>query len=214
MRDFFLLPGASAAAMLIFILPSAFYIKLVKKESMKSVQKIGVSTQFSEPAVRLSCSGWTHELNINLFLLSRPLPSSCAAWWSWSAAWASSFWTGPATPHLVQTHIPTDTKAPPLPLQAARGGRADTSSTGLLTTTQPTKIENLLYKKKNTRTHLMLSFDFLSNRPLPFQENVTKLCTVCCYRPQRWCFTCFLLFLLFLFFSLSIFLVFTLFFCV
>lgn len=28
--------------MLIFILPSAFYIKLVKKESMKSVQKIGV----------------------------------------------------------------------------------------------------------------------------------------------------------------------------
>lgn len=34
--------GASAAAMLIFILPSAFYIKLVKKESMKSVQKIGV----------------------------------------------------------------------------------------------------------------------------------------------------------------------------
>lgn len=35
--------GASAAAMLIFILPSAFYIKLVKKESMKSVQKIGVS---------------------------------------------------------------------------------------------------------------------------------------------------------------------------
>lgn len=34
--------GASAAAMLIFILPSAFYIKLVKKEPMKSVQKIGV----------------------------------------------------------------------------------------------------------------------------------------------------------------------------
>lgn len=33
----------SAAAMLIFILPSAFYIKLVKKEPMKSVQKIGVS---------------------------------------------------------------------------------------------------------------------------------------------------------------------------
>lgn len=37
--------GASAAAMLIFILPSAFYIKLVKKESMKSVQKIGVSNR-------------------------------------------------------------------------------------------------------------------------------------------------------------------------
>lgn len=39
----FFFPGASAAAMLIFILPSAFYIKLVKKESMRSVQKIGVS---------------------------------------------------------------------------------------------------------------------------------------------------------------------------
>uniref|UniRef100_A0A4W5KIK1 Sodium-coupled neutral amino acid symporter 2 n=1 Tax=Hucho hucho TaxID=62062 RepID=A0A4W5KIK1_9TELE len=43
-RDIFGFIGASAAAMLIFILPSAFYIKLVKKESMKSVQKIGVRT--------------------------------------------------------------------------------------------------------------------------------------------------------------------------
>uniref|UniRef100_A0A8C7Q7H3 Sodium-coupled neutral amino acid symporter 2 n=1 Tax=Oncorhynchus mykiss TaxID=8022 RepID=A0A8C7Q7H3_ONCMY len=41
-RDIFGFIGASAAAMLIFILPSAFYIKLVKKEPMKSVQKIGV----------------------------------------------------------------------------------------------------------------------------------------------------------------------------
>ncbi|KAK1166840.1 sodium-coupled neutral amino acid transporter 2-like [Acipenser oxyrinchus oxyrinchus] len=40
-RDIFGFVGASAAAMLIFILPSAFYIKLVKKEPMKSVQKIG-----------------------------------------------------------------------------------------------------------------------------------------------------------------------------
>ncbi|CAH2277980.1 sodium-coupled neutral amino acid transporter 2 [Pelobates cultripes] len=40
-RDIFGFIGASAAAMLVFILPSAFYIKLVKKESMKSVQKIG-----------------------------------------------------------------------------------------------------------------------------------------------------------------------------
>ncbi|XP_051547482.1 sodium-coupled neutral amino acid symporter 2-like [Myxocyprinus asiaticus] len=40
-RDIFGFIGASAAAMLIFILPSAFYIKLVKKESMKSMQKIG-----------------------------------------------------------------------------------------------------------------------------------------------------------------------------
>ncbi|TRY68174.1 hypothetical protein DNTS_016561 [Danionella cerebrum] len=42
-RDIFGFIGASAASMLIFILPSAFYIKLVKKESMKSVQKIGAT---------------------------------------------------------------------------------------------------------------------------------------------------------------------------
>ncbi|KAM9845619.1 sodium-coupled neutral amino acid symporter 2 [Aulostomus maculatus] len=42
-RDIFGFIGASAAAMLIFILPSAFYIKLVKKETMKSVQKIGAT---------------------------------------------------------------------------------------------------------------------------------------------------------------------------
>ncbi|XP_066523427.1 sodium-coupled neutral amino acid symporter 2 [Hoplias malabaricus] len=42
-RDIFGFIGASAAAMLIFILPSAFYIKLVKKESMMSLQKIGAA---------------------------------------------------------------------------------------------------------------------------------------------------------------------------
>uniref|UniRef100_A0A8C1RCA7 Sodium-coupled neutral amino acid symporter 2 n=1 Tax=Cyprinus carpio TaxID=7962 RepID=A0A8C1RCA7_CYPCA len=42
-RDIFGFIGASAAAMLIFILPSAFYIKLVRKESMKSVQKMGAT---------------------------------------------------------------------------------------------------------------------------------------------------------------------------
>uniref|UniRef100_A0A8C4SHY3 Sodium-coupled neutral amino acid symporter 2 n=1 Tax=Erpetoichthys calabaricus TaxID=27687 RepID=A0A8C4SHY3_ERPCA len=42
-KDIFGFIGASAAAMLIFILPSAFYIKLVQKESMKSVQKIGAT---------------------------------------------------------------------------------------------------------------------------------------------------------------------------
>ncbi|XP_072408037.1 sodium-coupled neutral amino acid transporter 4-like [Chiloscyllium punctatum] len=40
-RDIFGFIGASAATMLIFILPSACYIRLVKKESMKSMQKIG-----------------------------------------------------------------------------------------------------------------------------------------------------------------------------
>uniref|UniRef100_A0A4W4EVV8 Sodium-coupled neutral amino acid symporter 2 n=1 Tax=Electrophorus electricus TaxID=8005 RepID=A0A4W4EVV8_ELEEL len=40
-RDIFGFIGASAAAMLIFILPSAFYIKLVQKEPLRSFQKIG-----------------------------------------------------------------------------------------------------------------------------------------------------------------------------
>ncbi|KAL4640700.1 sodium-coupled neutral amino acid transporter 2-like [Arapaima gigas] len=42
-RDIFGIIGASAAAMLIFILPSAFYIRLVKKEPMHSFQKIGAT---------------------------------------------------------------------------------------------------------------------------------------------------------------------------
>ncbi|XP_013873877.1 sodium-coupled neutral amino acid symporter 2 [Austrofundulus limnaeus] len=40
-KDIFCFFGASAASMLIFILPSAFYIKLVKKEPINSQQKIG-----------------------------------------------------------------------------------------------------------------------------------------------------------------------------
>lgn len=39
----FPLSGASAATMLIFILPAAFYLRLVKKEPLRSPQKIGVS---------------------------------------------------------------------------------------------------------------------------------------------------------------------------
>lgn len=35
--------GASSATMLIFILPAAFYLKLVKKEPLRSPQKVGVS---------------------------------------------------------------------------------------------------------------------------------------------------------------------------
>lgn len=42
-RDIFGFIGASAAAMLVFILPSAFYLKLVTKESSRSVQKIGAT---------------------------------------------------------------------------------------------------------------------------------------------------------------------------
>ncbi|XP_051885977.1 sodium-coupled neutral amino acid transporter 4 [Pristis pectinata] len=42
-RDIFGFIGASAATMLIFILPSACYIRLVKKESMRSMQKIGAA---------------------------------------------------------------------------------------------------------------------------------------------------------------------------
>ncbi|XP_046763180.1 sodium-coupled neutral amino acid transporter 4 isoform X3 [Gallus gallus] len=40
-KDIFGFIGASSATMLIFILPSAFYLRLVKKEPMRSPQKIG-----------------------------------------------------------------------------------------------------------------------------------------------------------------------------
>lgn len=40
-RDIFGFIGASAATMLIFILPAAFYLRLVKKEPLRSPQKIG-----------------------------------------------------------------------------------------------------------------------------------------------------------------------------
>ncbi|KAK7808124.1 hypothetical protein U0070_021417 [Myodes glareolus] len=65
-RDIFGFIGASAAAMLIFILPSAFYIKLVKKESMRSVQKIGALLFFISGIVVMTGSmalivlDWVH----------------------------------------------------------------------------------------------------------------------------------------------------------
>ncbi|XP_015674941.1 sodium-coupled neutral amino acid transporter 4 [Protobothrops mucrosquamatus] len=41
-KDIFGFIGASAATMLIFILPAAFYLRIVKKEPLRSPQKIGV----------------------------------------------------------------------------------------------------------------------------------------------------------------------------
>ncbi|XP_056101351.1 sodium-coupled neutral amino acid symporter 2 [Rhinichthys klamathensis goyatoka] len=55
-RDIFGFIGASAAAMLIFILPSAFYIRLVEKESMRSVQKIGALLFLIMGVVVMICS--------------------------------------------------------------------------------------------------------------------------------------------------------------
>nr|XP_020651189.1 sodium-coupled neutral amino acid transporter 4 [Pogona vitticeps]XP_020651190.1 sodium-coupled neutral amino acid transporter 4 [Pogona vitticeps]XP_020651192.1 sodium-coupled neutral amino acid transporter 4 [Pogona vitticeps] len=43
-KDIFGFIGASAATMLIFILPAAFYLRLVKKEPLRSPQKIGALT--------------------------------------------------------------------------------------------------------------------------------------------------------------------------
>ncbi|XP_023666234.1 sodium-coupled neutral amino acid symporter 2-like [Paramormyrops kingsleyae] len=68
-RDIFGVIGASAAGMLIFILPSAFYIKLVKKEPMNSIQKIGaVLFLILGFVVMISCMSlimldWFHNTN-------------------------------------------------------------------------------------------------------------------------------------------------------
>lgn len=48
---------------------------------------------------------------------------------------------------------------------------------------------------------------------MPFQENVNELCTVCCYRPQRWCFTCIFSFYFYFFHCFSLFCVFCFVFC-
>ncbi|XP_057174916.1 sodium-coupled neutral amino acid transporter 4 isoform X1 [Ursus arctos] len=49
--------GASSATMLIFILPAVFYLKLVKKEPLRSPQKVGVSKACNFPF--LHCSSTT-----------------------------------------------------------------------------------------------------------------------------------------------------------
>ncbi|XP_078273417.1 sodium-coupled neutral amino acid transporter 4 isoform X2 [Rhinoraja longicauda] len=65
-RDIFGFIGASAATMLIFILPSACYIRLVKKESMRSMQKIGatiflvIGIIFMIGSLTLIVSDWIH----------------------------------------------------------------------------------------------------------------------------------------------------------
>lgn len=65
-RDIFGFIGASAATMLIFILPSACYIRLVKKESMRSMQKIGATIFlvmgiiFMVGSLTLIVSDWIH----------------------------------------------------------------------------------------------------------------------------------------------------------
>ncbi|XP_037551870.1 sodium-coupled neutral amino acid transporter 2 [Nematolebias whitei] len=55
-KDIFCFFGASAASMLIFILPSAFYIKLVKKEPINSPQKIGAVLFLACGIVVMVCS--------------------------------------------------------------------------------------------------------------------------------------------------------------
>ncbi|MGH0125196.1 UNVERIFIED_CONTAM: hypothetical protein FKN15_029535 [Acipenser sinensis] len=65
-RDIFGFIGSSAATMLIFILPAAFYIKLVKSIPLKSPQKIGalvflvVGIVFMIGSMSLIVSDWIH----------------------------------------------------------------------------------------------------------------------------------------------------------
>uniref|UniRef100_A0A669D1K1 Solute carrier family 38 member 4 n=1 Tax=Oreochromis niloticus TaxID=8128 RepID=A0A669D1K1_ORENI len=61
-RDIFGFIGASAATMLIFILPAAFYLRLVKSLPLRSPQKIGVSMQKHTQCFLLlsHCIGFLH----------------------------------------------------------------------------------------------------------------------------------------------------------
>ncbi|XP_053318227.1 sodium-coupled neutral amino acid transporter 4 [Spea bombifrons] len=65
-KDIFGFIGASAATMLIFILPAAFYLRIVKKEPLRSPQKIGalifliVGIIFMIGSMSLIISDWVH----------------------------------------------------------------------------------------------------------------------------------------------------------
>ncbi|XP_043943827.1 sodium-coupled neutral amino acid transporter 2-like [Protopterus annectens] len=65
-RDIFGFIGASAATMLIFILPAAFYLRLVKKEPLRSPQKIGalvfliIGIFFMMGSLTLIVLDWVH----------------------------------------------------------------------------------------------------------------------------------------------------------
>ncbi|KAG9490241.1 hypothetical protein GDO78_005891, partial [Eleutherodactylus coqui] len=65
-KDIFGFIGASAATMLIFILPAAFYLRIVKKEPFRSPQKIGalvfllVGFLFMIGSMSLIISDWIH----------------------------------------------------------------------------------------------------------------------------------------------------------
>ncbi|XP_063783428.1 sodium-coupled neutral amino acid transporter 4 [Pseudophryne corroboree] len=65
-KDIFGFIGASAATMLIFILPAAFYLRIVKKEPFRSPQKIGalvfliVGVIFMIGSMSLIISDWIH----------------------------------------------------------------------------------------------------------------------------------------------------------
>lgn len=61
--------GASSATMLIFILPAAFYLKLVKKEPLRSPQKVGVSKTCNVP----SCKCLNHSEEVRKHMWSRKM---------------------------------------------------------------------------------------------------------------------------------------------
>lgn len=127
-----LIAGASAATMLIFILPAAFYLRLVKSLPLRSPQKIGVSVQkhtcshtqcfllyplrarwmwsarnFHRPLLYIS-SSWIPSCSVSLSLSLFRQPSSWS--WessSWLAAWRLSFLTGSTTPQALGDTIKT-----------------------------------------------------------------------------------------------------------
>lgn len=203
--------GASAAAMLIFILPSAFYIKLVKKESMKSVQKIGVRRQFNIDTDMLENrqNAWGITRKPRIFRpsakrvnpsspLGHPLPDM--------RLHGHDRQYEPHRPGLDPQrhgqHRRPRRRTLKLRLSCCvprRGERRAEEAPGggpLRPRNRRRSKKTIVKEEKTQRTHLMLGFDFPERqKTMPFWENVSELCTVCCYRPHRWCFTCFVFFL-------------------
>lgn len=186
--------------MLIFILPSAFYLKLVKKESMKSMQKIGVrikrktrygfflsSVQCKRKCERSKILNVTHPI-----IPGHRLPATGLR--------GHGRQHEPHHPGLDPQCYSRRRGTRRRTLKVLLSRRKDAFSAGLLASAkktqkkQPRSNPSVKDKSKHKNSHDAQLFDPLSCKTMPFRENVPELCTVPCHQPHRWCFTCIFIF--------------------
>lgn len=182
--------------MLIFILPSAFYLKLVKKESMKSMQKIGVRIKRKSHVLDVLFSVQCKRKILNVkhsIIPGHRLPATGLC--------GHDRQHEPHHPGLdlqcYSRHRGTRRRTLKKEREKGRLQRRTASERKKTKTKkQPRSNPSIKDKNKHKNSDAQL-FDPLSCKNMPFRENVPELCTVPCHQPHRWCFTC-------IFFSLFI----------